>query len=82
MSDIKKLTAEEIDQIKQIKANYSELAMALGELELQISSFNHEKSHLLESHKQLLEKEGELAQKLQDKYGQGSINLKTGEITQ
>ena len=82
MSYIKKLTEDELASIKNIKQEYSDLAIALGELELQISSFNREKSRLLESHKQLLEKEGELAQKLQDKYGQGSINLETGEITQ
>ena len=82
MSDIKKLTEDELSSIKNVKQEYSDLAVSLGELELQISSFNREKSRLLELHKQLLEKEGELAQKLQDKYGQGSINLETGEITQ
>lgn len=82
MSDIKKLTEDELASIKNIKQEYSDLAIALGELELQISSFNREKNRLLDSHKQLLEKESELAQKLQEKYGQGSINLETGEITQ
>ena len=82
MSDIKKLTEDELVSIKNIKQEYSDLAIALGELELQISSFNREKNRLLDSHKQLLEKESELAQKLQEKYGQGSINLETGEITQ
>jgi len=81
MSDIKKLTEDELSSIKNIKQEYSDLAISLGELELQISSFNHEKNRLLELHKQLLEKETELAQKLQDKYGQGSINLETGEIS-
>lgn len=75
MSDVKKLTTEEIDQIKQIKADYSELAMALGELEI-------EKSRLLEVRKALQDREAALAKQLQDKYGQGSINLETGEITQ
>lgn len=75
MSDIKKLTTEEIDQVKQIKADYSELAMALGELEI-------EKSRLLEVRKALQDREAVLAKQLQDKYGQGSINLETGEITQ
>lgn len=75
MSEAKKLTAEEIDQIKQIKSDYSELAMALGELEI-------EKSRLLEVRKALQDREAELAKQLQEKYGQGSINLETGEITQ
>lgn len=75
MSDVKKLTTEEINEIKQIKADYSELAMALGELEI-------EKSRLLEVRKALQDREAVLAKQLQDKYGQGSINLETGEITQ
>jgi predicted nuclease with TOPRIM domain len=75
MSEVKKLATEEIDEIKQIKSDYSELAMALGELEI-------EKSRLLEVRKVLQDREAELAKQLQDKYGQGSINLETGEITQ
>jgi predicted nuclease with TOPRIM domain len=75
MSEVKKLATEEIDEIKQIKSDYSELAMALGELEI-------EKSRLLEVRKVLQDREAGLAKQLQDKYGQGSINLETGEITQ
>jgi len=75
MSDVKKLTAEEISEVKQIKSDYSDLAMALGELEI-------EKSRLLEVRKVLQDREAVLAKQLQDKYGQGSINLETGEITQ
>jgi hypothetical protein len=73
MSDIKKLTDEELQSVKNIKAEYTELAMSLGELEI-------EKSRLLELRKDLYVREGNLAQQLQDKYGQGSINLDTGEI--
>lgn len=75
MSDVKKLTAEEINEVKQIKSDYSDLAMALGELEI-------EKARLLEVRKVLQDREAVLAKQLQDKYGQGSINLETGEITQ
>jgi hypothetical protein len=73
MSDIKKLTDEELQSVKNIKVEYTELAMSLGELEI-------EKSRLLELRKDLYVREGNLAQQLQDKYGQGSINLDTGEI--
>ena len=73
MDDIKKLTAEELQSVKNVKAEYTELAMALGELEI-------EKSRLLELRRDLYVREGNLAQQLQDKYGQGSIDLDTGEI--
>ena len=73
MDDIKKLTAEELQSVKNVKSEYTELAMVLGELEI-------EKSRLLELRKDLYVREGNLAQQLQDKYGQGSIDLDTGEI--
>ena len=73
MDDVKKLTAEEVQSVKNVKSEYTELAMALGELEI-------EKSRLLELRKDLYVREGNLAQQLQDKYGQGSIDLDTGEI--
>jgi hypothetical protein len=73
MSEVKKLTAEELQSVKNIKIEYNELAIALGELEI-------EKSRLLELRKDLYIRESSLAQQLQDKYGQGSINLDTGEI--
>jgi predicted nuclease with TOPRIM domain len=73
MSEVKKLTTEELDEIKKIKASYNDLAISLGELEI-------EKSRLLEYRKNLSDAELVLAKKLQDKYGEGSINLETGEV--
>jgi predicted nuclease with TOPRIM domain len=73
MSEVKKLTIEELDEIKKIKASYNDLAISLGELEI-------EKSRLLEYRKNLSDTELVLAKKLQDKYGEGSINLETGEV--
>jgi hypothetical protein len=73
MSEVKKLTIEELDEIKKIKASYNDLAISLGELEI-------EKSRLLEYRKNLSDAELVLAKKLQEKYGEGSINLETGEV--
>lgn len=73
MSDIKKLTTEELEAVKKLKADHSELAVALGELEI-------EKSRLLDLRRVLHERESELAKQLQEKYGNGSIDLETGEM--
>jgi hypothetical protein len=81
MSEIKKLTSEELDSVKAIKNEYTNLAIALGELELQKSNIAKEKQRLLDNQTQLIEKETELAKTLSDKYGNGSINLETGEIS-
>lgn len=73
MSEVKKLTTEELDEVKKIRSSYNDLAISLGELEI-------EKARLLEFRKTLSDRELALAKTLQDKYGEGSINLETGEI--
>ena len=70
----KKLTAEELQSIKTIRQDYSNLALAVGELELQ-------KFNLLENYqKEIATREKQLAAQLQEKYGEGSIDLETGEV--
>lgn len=81
MSEVKKLSEEELQQIKEIKQEYTSLALSLGELELQKSNLEKEKSRLLNYQDQLGNKETELAKQLTEKYGNGSINIETGEIT-
>jgi hypothetical protein len=73
MSEVKKLTTEELDEVKKIRSSYNDLAISLGELEL-------EKARLLEFRKTLSDRELAIAKTLQDKYGEGSINLETGEV--
>lgn len=81
MPEVKKLSEEEVQQIKEIKQEYTNLALSLGELELQKSNIDKEKVRLLNYQEQLNAKETELAQKLTEKYGNGTINIETGEIT-
>jgi hypothetical protein len=69
-----KLTESELSAVKAIKAEYNELVIAFGEVEVQ-------KLRLVEVQKDLANREGDLAKQLQDKYGQGSINIETGEIS-
>ena len=81
MSEVKKLTAEELETIKSIKIEYNNLAVSLGELELQKANIEKDKQVLLLQSVQLSEKESVLAKQLSDKYGNGTINLDTGEIS-
>jgi hypothetical protein len=80
MSEIKKLTTEELDSIKSIKQEYTNLSFALGEIELQKANLDREKQNLLNIQNQLIEKEIVLGKSLTEKYGNGSINIETGEI--
>ena len=80
MSEQLKLTEEELSEIKSIRQDYTNLLLSLGELELQQVSINKEKQNLLEVQAKLFEKETQVASRLQEKYGQGNIDLETGEI--
>ncbi len=88
MSETKQLTPEELQQIKDLQAQYNKFVFELGNIEAQLQSLLQQKS-LLETEKDgvmsdiktLGDKEKELITVLQEKYGTGNINPQTGEIT-
>lgn len=69
-----KITSEELQQIHKIKAEYNNIVLALGELPIR-------KEMLLEAYKKVVTQESELMERLSIKYGEGSIDFNTGEIT-
>lgn len=75
-----KLTTEEINAINELRSKESELITQLGQLEFQIQVLNTEKSKLGASIESLQQGNIELGQKLQTKYGEGAINIETGEF--
>jgi septal ring factor EnvC (AmiA/AmiB activator) len=83
-----KLTQEEIDQIKKLQQFYNQTVFDLGKIEAQLASLDRklntiqqEKEKVLQDLKLIEDKETQLSQDLQGKYGQGNINIETGEIT-
>lgn len=76
----KKLTEEELQQVKTVKSEYNNLAFSLGELELQKINIEENKKQLINVYSQLVEKETSIAKTLTEKYGDGTINIETGEI--
>ena len=75
MSDeIKKLTVDELEQIKIFKANKNQITFALGENRIQ-------KEMILASYRNVANQEQDFLDKLSIKYGNGSIDLNTGEIS-
>ena len=88
MSEVKKLTTEEIEQIKEMQTQYNKFVFELGSIEAQLAEMatqktfmESEKSNVLGDLKTLTTKEKELLSSLQEKYGVGNINIETGEIT-
>lgn len=74
------LTQEELQQLKQIKEDIITTASTLGELEYQRIVINQEYGKIAESVKAIKERESTLLKSFGQKYGDGIINLETGEI--
>jgi len=83
-----KLTQEEIQQIKELQQKYDQTVFELGSLEAQIivlntqiDKLNEEKRNLVSDLNTVGKKESELVKSLQEKYGTGSIDVESGEVT-
>jgi len=78
--EVKKLTEEEIKELKILQDQYENLVVSLGNLELQMTSLEFKKNELKVKAHQIETSEISLAQKLKSKYGEGEISLDKGEI--
>jgi len=74
------LTPEEKEIIQDLQTSESELITRIGELEINIELLKNKKSEELLKISDLNKRKTQIAKKLQDKYGEGSINLETGEF--
>tara|TARA_R110002020_G_scaffold59414_1_gene161956 strand:+ start:6849 stop:7136 length:288 start_codon:yes stop_codon:yes gene_type:complete len=74
-----KLTESEITQIQTIRNDYQLLVTALGDLELRKLTLENQKDELHKEFKKLQGKEVALGVNLETKYGQGVVNMETGE---
>lgn len=74
------LTKEELDQLKELRENDKTLTTAFGEIEISIQSLNVQKQNLIKSYNELKQNENRIADMLQSKYGDGTIEIETGEF--
>lgn len=74
------LTKEELDQLKSIRENVMLIVSALGELEYQKILIQQEHEKLQKQVEAIREKEQVALKEFGQKYGDGIINLETGEI--
>jgi seryl-tRNA synthetase len=82
------LTQEELQSVNDLQRKYNQTLFEIGVAEAQRLAL-YEQVEKLESNKKALlgdlasieQKENELVKSLQEKYGTGSINPETGEIT-
>jgi seryl-tRNA synthetase len=74
MSQVIKLQESELERIKSTQGDITNLTYSLGQLEIQ-------KSSILVEIDKVQARQNELGKELNDKYGEGNINLETGELT-
>ena len=89
MQEVKKLDQTEIDSIVDLRKRMSDKVLQFGELEVEMQ-LTIQRKEMLESEKvklisdfEILQKEEkDTADKLNEKYGQGTLNIDTGEFIQ
>jgi len=74
------LTQEEIQSLKNIQLHQQALLDTFGNLEYKIQILELEKQKLKQTLQKQLEEEEQIGKQLQQKYGDGSIDLENGEF--
>jgi hypothetical protein len=74
------LTEAEKKEIIDIQTQENDYMVQLGQIEYQIQSLKLQKTTIGENLKQFDQRKTKFAQQLQDNYGEGSINIETGEF--
>ena len=81
MSEQIKLSQEEINNLTQLQSDQQSLIKSFGEIEIKIQLSEIQKDKLIETLNSVKEKEIEVGKGLQDKYGNGTIDLESGFFT-
>ena len=76
-----KIGKEELTQLKAIQESNKKLVDEFGMISISEETLKKRKATALMALEQLKTAEQDLAKKLEDKYGKGSVNLETGEFT-
>ena len=77
-----KLEQEEIQKLSQVQEKQQNFVVELGRLEYDMTLLELQKEKIQEAIEQLAQESQVLAKELEEKYGQGTINLEKGEFYQ
>lgn len=75
------LTKEELEDLKLLQDQNKILVNAFGELEINSQILKSQKERLVNNLNELRNKQQVLSESLQKKYGEGTVNIETGEFT-
>ncbi len=76
----RKLTKIELETITSLQSKYSEMSIELGNIEFQLKELSDRKKQVLELYSETRKEEISFTKDLNTKYGDGIINIETGEI--
>ena len=76
-----KLTEEEMKQLETTQVNRNKLLIELGQIKLAEITLEKRLENAENFLSELEQQESSVAKLLEDKYGNGSIDIKTGEFT-
>ena len=74
------LTKEEIENLTSLQQQQNDLIFNLGQTEYQLDFFENRKKEIYQQLGALEGKQTKTAQEIEKKYGQGSVNLESGEF--
>ena len=77
----KKLSEKELQPLKEYQEKINIIVVSLGKLDLQINSLENTKKDLIKEYQELEISQQKTALELQNKYGEGNIDLESGEFT-
>ena len=87
MGEIKMLSAEEINNLKDLNRNFGKTLNSIGDIEVKLNLIKQKEAELLKEKEGLFSdystlrtKETEITTQLLDKYGEGTIDIDSGKI--
>ena len=75
------LTPEELSRLQEANNKIADIVASLGQIEIQISLLKDNKRSLLDTFAQIQQDQEQLATELTQKYGDGTIDITSGEFT-
>ena len=75
------LTQEELTQVQSLQSKRDQLTIDFGYIEFKIQELELQKETLIEQLTQLKTEEAQIGKSIQQKYGEGSIDISKGEFT-
>ena len=80
-TNVTKLTKDEIKELGELRATFSNITLMIGEAEIGFVNLKNRKEDLINGLTKLNEKQNDMKRRLENKYGKGNINLETGEFS-